>query len=340
MQPDRKLGPQDWFEAYGSHYEGTPYDTTKGIAAGPFGTPDRYATPGKPGDPGTGSWERTVAIYRTAYTWVVTANAAHHHDVAGVVWWGVADASKTSFAPLMVSMGVPPRPLTVGRQSALDRQSAYWAVRYVQNLCQIRYEDMIADVQATTRSLQVKASTLVSSLQSPTDRVNTTPASIKQLLDRHVEEIVAAYWQLADDLMVKFADGGLTEPQADGTVTTRDLGYPSHWLNSKEVEFTEGPARLPGPAGDPPATAPISTLLAFTPAPEASLPLPASEASRATAVGLFGGLALIAAFAALRAVGSSEHSVELTTPHGDDQRLVSKGLVHHVDENDRPYVHV
>ena len=53
------------------YYEGTPYDTTLGLASAPFGTPDRYQTIGAAGDPGKGSWERTVSIYRTTYTWVV-----------------------------------------------------------------------------------------------------------------------------------------------------------------------------------------------------------------------------------------------------------------------------
>jgi dipeptidase len=71
--PDAKVSPAAWMDAHRSHYEGTPYDTSQGLAAGPFGTPDRYATVGAPGDPGVGTWERTVSIYRTTYTWIVQA---------------------------------------------------------------------------------------------------------------------------------------------------------------------------------------------------------------------------------------------------------------------------
>ena len=73
VAPDAPLSVADAFAAHRSHYEGTPYDTTRGVAAGPFGSPDRYAAPDKPGDPGAGAWERTVSIYRTDCTWVIQA---------------------------------------------------------------------------------------------------------------------------------------------------------------------------------------------------------------------------------------------------------------------------
>lgn len=270
VKPDEKVSPRSWFAAYRSHYEGTPYDTTKGVAAGPFGTPDRYGTPDTPGDPGVGSWERTVAIYRTIFTWVVQANAGLANDVSNVVWWGPADASKTSFAPLMVSAGDPPADYTIGRQAKIDRQSGYWAVRYVQNLAQIRYSDMIQDIQAVSEQWEEKATALVSRLQANS---GSSRASIKKALDAHAAGVRADYWQLADDLMVKYADGGLTKPLPDGSATSVNLGYPTAWLNDKAVNFRAG-ERLPDPAGfgpDPPlvgtATLATSTLATSGPHP-------------------------------------------------------------------------
>ncbi len=68
VEPDAKVSPPSWFATHRSHYEGTAYDTTRGPAAGPYGTPERYQTIGAPDDPGVGSWERTVSIYRTTCT--------------------------------------------------------------------------------------------------------------------------------------------------------------------------------------------------------------------------------------------------------------------------------
>ena len=152
VMPDALLSVADAFAAHRSHYEGTQFDMTKGIAAGPFGSPDRYAAfslnPSKHvgGDPGYGAWERTVAIYRASCAWVSTAKAGLPAELAGTIWYGVADPSKTVFVPMMVAMGEPPAPYTVGSPAQLDRRSTYWAVRYLQNLAQLRYKDMIVDI--------------------------------------------------------------------------------------------------------------------------------------------------------------------------------------------------
>lgn len=237
--PDAKLGPRDWMAAHRSHYEGTPYDTTQGLAAGAFGTPDRYPTVGAAGDPGVGTWERTVSIYRTTYTWIVQADRA-----LGTVWWGAGDSSKTTFLPLMVQAGELPPSVTVGRQSKLERSSAYWATRYLGNLAQIRYAEMIADIAAAAHKWEAEAV----ALQAALAKAGRDPAGAKLALDRHAAAVLASQWQLADDLMLKWADGQLTVPKPDGSVECSPLGYPKAWLTDKEVNFTSGPARLPGPA--------------------------------------------------------------------------------------------
>ena len=84
-----KLSVQAWFAAHRSHYEGTAYDMTRGLAAGPFGTPDRYAASSS----SSGAWERSVAIYRTAFTWVIQASAGLPEHARGTVWWALADSA-------------------------------------------------------------------------------------------------------------------------------------------------------------------------------------------------------------------------------------------------------
>ena len=51
-------------------------------------------------------------------------------------------------------------------------------------------------------------------------------ATVKHALDEHSAAVLAGYWRMADQLILKFADGGLTTPLPDGTVDTEELGFP------------------------------------------------------------------------------------------------------------------
>ena len=232
-----------------SHYEGTAFDTTQGVAAGPFGSPDRYAAfslnPSKHvgEDPGYGAWERTVAIYRASCVWVSATKAGLPAAVAGTIWYGVADPSKTVFVPMMVAMGEPPAPYTVGTPGKLDRRAAYWAVRYLQNLAQLRYKDMIVDINRHAVHWERHGAEAVAALR----RDRADGPTIKKMLDTLAEQVLVATWQLSDELMVKYADGGLTAPPLpDSTIPSHDLGYSAAWLRT--AGFTKGPTRMGLPA--------------------------------------------------------------------------------------------
>jgi len=59
------------------HYEGTAYDLTKGMAAGPYGNPNRGPIKGV-----TGQWERAISMFRTAYSYVLLGE-----KYAGIPIW-------------------------------------------------------------------------------------------------------------------------------------------------------------------------------------------------------------------------------------------------------------
>ena len=67
FKPDKKLGVRDVMNLYRDYYQGTEFDLSKGITAGPFGSPYRYPGPmdagGDTGDPSAklkGAWERPL----------------------------------------------------------------------------------------------------------------------------------------------------------------------------------------------------------------------------------------------------------------------------------------
>jgi dipeptidase len=109
---------------------GTRYDMTKGVAAGPWGDPDRWNSGSGAVN---GAWERSIGLYRTAHTHLVQSRSWLPDSVGGLLWYGPHSAPGTCFVPLAAGMTSVPAPYTVGDPKKLDRTSAYWAHRCVGN---------------------------------------------------------------------------------------------------------------------------------------------------------------------------------------------------------------
>ncbi|MCP4659358.1 MAG: hypothetical protein GY856_28440, partial [bacterium] len=68
------------FGLYRDHYEGTPFDLTRGVAAGPYGDPHRFFGPYEPlitpvciddyPRGFAGAWERPISVFDQGYTYV------------------------------------------------------------------------------------------------------------------------------------------------------------------------------------------------------------------------------------------------------------------------------
>ncbi|GAJ06329.1 unnamed protein product, partial [marine sediment metagenome] len=87
IKPDKKVSLQDLFRINRDHMEGTQFDLTKGPAAGPFGTPERYG--GGAGEKEVkGGWERAISLNRTSYSYVIQSRSWLPDPIGGLVWYG------------------------------------------------------------------------------------------------------------------------------------------------------------------------------------------------------------------------------------------------------------
>ena len=83
------LSPSDLFTVHRDWYSGTPYDPSEPgvLAGGAFGSPDRFGG-GEGEGVVQGSWERTIALYRTSSSFVVQSRSWLPSQVGGVIWFG------------------------------------------------------------------------------------------------------------------------------------------------------------------------------------------------------------------------------------------------------------
>nr|MBP9560164.1 C69 family dipeptidase [Synergistaceae bacterium] len=91
VKPDKKVSVEDIASIHRDNYEGTEFDLTVGLAAGPFGNPTRYEgnaesvadTEGKLTSL-VGEFERPLDIYRCVYSYVVQSRSWLPDTIGGL----------------------------------------------------------------------------------------------------------------------------------------------------------------------------------------------------------------------------------------------------------------
>ena len=102
IKPDAQLGVSDVMALMRDHYEGTPYDMTKGLDAGPFGTPYRYRELAFKVDGKSYMWERPISTQQAGFVVVSQSRKDMPDDVGGVTWFTPDDASTSCFTPSLL----------------------------------------------------------------------------------------------------------------------------------------------------------------------------------------------------------------------------------------------
>jgi dipeptidase len=91
VKPDKPLSVRDAMELHRGHYQGTEFDVTKGLAAGPFGFPNRHYGPydasGDVGDPHRKlerAWEHPLSVNYCGYVYVNRARGRLPDPIGGI----------------------------------------------------------------------------------------------------------------------------------------------------------------------------------------------------------------------------------------------------------------
>ena len=150
IKPDNKLSVQDVFNLMRDHFQGTEFDMTKGIAAGPFGNPYRW----RPlrwkitGDTTQYAWERPISTQQTAWSFVAQMRSHMPREVGGVLWYGVDDTYTTVYVPLYSNITSPPPAFLNADVARFDFNSAIWIFNLVANKAYNMYSHIVPDIQA------------------------------------------------------------------------------------------------------------------------------------------------------------------------------------------------
>ena len=125
------LAPEDLMRIQRDHYEGTPFDLTQGVAAGPFGDPQRFDASGNENNMTApelvqGAFERAISMFRTSYSIVAQPRGSLHPLIGPRVWFCPYAPHSSSYAPFYVNQEKIPDPYTHGSLFKYDPTSAFW----------------------------------------------------------------------------------------------------------------------------------------------------------------------------------------------------------------------
>ena len=235
IKPDRKLTVADAMALMRDHFEGTEFDMTKDIGAGPFACPYRWRPMTFKVDGQEYVHERAISTQQTGFSFVAQMRSSLPDPIGGVIWWGVDDTYSTVWAPMYCGIREVPAPYGVGIADLqhFSWDSLFWVFNWVANYAYSRYSDMIVDIQKVQRELEgrfladqpgIDKAALALWAQAPDlARDYLTRYSVAQ------GEAVHKRWRkLGEDLLVKYMDGNVKDSQ--GNVTHPK--YPDSWYRA------------------------------------------------------------------------------------------------------------
>ncbi len=231
IKPDRKLSTAGVFALMRDHYEGTEYDMTQGIDAGPHGTPNRWRPITWEVDSVEYAWERPVSTQQTGFSIVSQSRSWLPDGVGGVLWYGVDDTYTTCYVPLYCCIDDIPKSFVVGSLAKFSWESAWWVFNFTANFANLRYCYMLPEIQAVQREIEGNFLALQPAVEkTAVELVKTNPKLMKRYLTDYsvmqAELTVSRWRELAEHLITKYNDGYVKDEKN----RPQEKGYPESWL--------------------------------------------------------------------------------------------------------------
>ena len=257
IKPDKKLSVADVMALNRDHYEGTDYDMTKGLDAGPHGTPNRWRPITWTVDGVEYTWERPISTQQTGFSFVSQSRSWLPNAVGGVYWYGVDDTYTTCYVPLYCGIDALPESYTVGGLGSFSWDSAWWVFNFVANYANVRYADMIVDIHAVQSELEGTLFALQPAVEkTAVELAESDPELLTRFLTdysvSHAEMVVKRWRALGEHLVQKYNDGYVQDENG----RPQERGYDESWLR-KVLEARPNQFRLP----EKPAEVPESKLI-------------------------------------------------------------------------------
>ncbi len=229
VKPDSLLTASDMKWMMRDHFEGTPYDMTNDIGAGPYKVPYRWRPMTFTVDSVEYTHERAIATQQTGFSFVAQLRGDLPAYLRGLLWFGTDDANTSVYLPVFCSVKKAPAQLAHGDINTIDWNSNFWVNNYVANQAYNRYSLMIPDIRRVQSKLErdIEEDVRVAIEQIPAFSDEEICHNLTQdLADIWAERATTEYKKLGDYLFVKFLDGNMKKTDADHNFVKSEHGMP------------------------------------------------------------------------------------------------------------------
>lgn len=227
VKPDRPLSVKDVMEMTRDKGYGTFFDPTRGIRGGPYKNPNYDST------------ARLISVRNAEYTTVTQCRGWLPATIGGIVWlsWGAQDTS--CYMPFYAGIKALPPSFSVGDHWVFNRQSARWAFDYVDFHAQVAYSVAIGEIKKAREKWEDGALNQIPEIdRKALELYQKNPARASEFLTAfsvsNAEAVVQAWWQLGDDLLVKFNHLSYYNSERR-TVDRRKMDFPEAWKRAVRI---------------------------------------------------------------------------------------------------------
>ena len=232
--PERKVSLKEMQESMRDHFEGTPYEMTADIGAGPFHVPYRWRPMEFEVDGKKYCMERAIGTQQTGWSFVSQSRDWLPDPIGGVYWFGTDDTNTSVYMPFYCSLTEVPVQIGHGDINTFSMDSNFWMNNWVANQAYNRYDPMIPDIRKVQEKLE-------NGFQSSRPEMEAKLMELYQNGD--LEALVAAvneegkqnasqatddYRDLAIYLLVKYMDGNQKKTNEDGSFQVTEYGIPAY----------------------------------------------------------------------------------------------------------------
>lgn len=230
--PERKVSLEEMQQSMRDHFEGTPYDMTGDIGAGPYHVPYRWRPMEFEVDGKKYCMERATGTQQTGWSFVSQSRDWLPDPVGAVIWFGTDDTNTSVYMPFYGCMTEVPKQLAPGDVNTFSYDSNFWMNNWVANQAYNRYDQMIPDIRKVQRRLEDKYRVGRAAQEEKLKQLAEAGDAAALAAEANAEgaaiaaEATQEAKKLAEYLMVRYCDGNVKKVDDNGNFIYSEYGLP------------------------------------------------------------------------------------------------------------------